>query len=105
MEAVDSDSSSTSSSRSCSSATEEARDHILFETVLRRVETGEDIQPLASVPYKKSGPSKGSSRSRKSSRPTGMGQGEESRVSSNQPVGFAVDRLKLSASTRMSWWR
>ncbi|KAK9922789.1 hypothetical protein M0R45_031236 [Rubus argutus] len=102
VEAVDSDASSTSStssSRSCSSATEQVRDHIMFETVMRRVETGEDIEPLAAVPYKKSGPSKGSSRSGKSSRPTGVGQGETSRVSSSQPVGFAVDRLKLSAST------
>ena len=62
VEAVDSDASSTSStssSRTCSSATEQARDHILFETVMRRVETGEVIEPLAAVPYKKSVPSKG----------------------------------------------
>lgn len=76
MEAVDSDASSTSSSRTCSSATEQARDHIMFETVMRRVETGEDIEPLTAVPYKKSGPSKGPSRSGKSSRPTGAGQGD-----------------------------
>ncbi|KAK9943432.1 hypothetical protein M0R45_009039 [Rubus argutus] len=66
-EAVESDTSSTSSSRSCSPATEAARDHILMGTVnsyLSGVYTGEDIEPLAAVPYKKSGPSKASAKSR-----------------------------------------
>jgi hypothetical protein len=67
--------------------------------VVRGINTGEDIEPLASVPYKKSGPSKSSAKSTKSNPSTGTGKGEASGVSSAQPVGFAVDRQKLSAST------
>jgi hypothetical protein len=71
-----------------------------IDALVSGMTTGEDIEPLAAVPYKKSGPSKGSAKkSRKSAPSTGTGKGEASRVSGVQPVGFAVDKLKLSAST------
>jgi hypothetical protein len=71
-----------------------------IDALVSGMTTGEDIEPLAAVPYKKSGPSKGSAKnSRKSAPSTGAARGETSGVASSQPVGFAVDRLKLSAST------
>jgi hypothetical protein len=75
------------------------RNHILFETVLQGVETGEDIEPLAAVPYQKPVSRKGTATKRKPAPPTGEGQGEASVMSSSRPVGFAVDKLKLSVST------
>ena len=79
MEEAGSDSSSsTSSSSSCSPRTSRFCLDGMFQTVVRGVTTGEDIVPLASEPYVKS---------------------RESSSGTPVPVGFAVDRLKLSAST------
>lgn len=76
VEAMDSDSSS-SESRSCLSATEDGRNRIMFDTVMQGVTTGEDIEPLAAVPYRKSAPGS----------------------SSTAPVGYRIDHIPLSAST------
>ena len=83
--------SSDSESSSCSSGTRVDRDRILFATVATEISTGEDIEPLAFVPYRKHGG--GSS----SAPPTESGLVTEE--AEGVPVGFAVDRLKLSAST------
>ena len=106
-----------SESRSCSSATEDLRLKIMFEHARRGFPPGEDIEPLDSIPYKKS--ARGSS----SAPPTDTGlpksggvnaeteavevesevevEVEETPVDAEVegPVGFAVDRLRLSAST------
>ena len=106
-----------SESRSCSSATEDLRVQAMFEHARRGFPPGENIEPLASVPYKKA------SRGSGSARPTGAGRGRAEGVDAEAgavgagkgvggegtpvdvgvgvegPVGFAVDRLRLSAST------
>ena len=79
MEEAGSDSSSsTGTSSSCSPRTSRFCLDGVMQTVVRGITTGEDLEPLASEPYVKSRPS--SSRT-------------------PVPAGFAVDRLKLSAST------
>ena len=78
-EAGSDSSSSTGSSSSCSPRTSRFCLEGVLQTVVRGVTTGEDLVPLASEPYVKSR----SSSSRKGP----------------IPEGFAVDRLKLSAST------
>ena len=92
LDGASSTDSSDSDSRSCSSGTRVDRDRILFATVTQEITTGEDIEPLSFVPYRKATPGSSSTVV-----PGGGVGGEVPKAGS--AVGFKVDQLPLSAST------